>query len=808
MKNRTFKWYALGLGYFLGLCANVYIGQSMFLLCLLLVVSKVKDISFYCFVILCFVLGFSYGEKKELPSLPTWFVENQKEEYSALVEKAQSLPDKRWRLIVSDIKKKGENESLIGDGVIYLYYDKAENDNAPIEGMHVHFNEEITTINFGENKEILSSHQYWFDKNIFYSSYITMNKPNLTWSGEGSFLSRARERIYKKFVDICRDEKGEISQSHAFAIALIFGERFYFDTRTVNLFTSASLVHSIALSGMHLAFALMCAFAIGKITIYIYPNILYKLPFKLLVTSISIPLALLYFWIGNTPISLMRAGIMLFIIWFAMLKYKKFSLLDILMLAAILILIFIPSAWRDLGFQFSVLSVASIAFINPYLAEYNKKFLNYKDSKIKSLCKKIIFSLVSLLSISFGIQIFLYPLQSYTFGVISPHFFMNAFWLPLLQLVIMPLNFLALFIMPFEEISKVLLNKSTYLIEEVTRLLLYLEENSLLEMIQSYRFGLWQGIGYVLCLLLVYYRKILPRRKMIFFISLFLLISPFVANFIDKNIAKLEDRLVIRMINVGQGQSILLEYDGKRSLIDAGGVYGYRFDTGRDTIAKILTYQDNKKIDYAIVTHFDLDHAKGFFHIVEHFNIENFVYSSQSIEKDLAKYLLEEINKNEIKKVDVKIYDKIYLADYLYLEVLSPTSKEIYSEHSEELSSNNLSIVLRVVYKGRGIALLCGDIEKEGIDYILTDHADITADILIVPHHGSEDAYSEEFYERVNPKYALISSGRYNRYKFPHNKVTDYFLRRNIPILNTADTKDISFIFNKFNMLNQRYLEK
>ncbi len=808
MKNHPFKWYALGLGYFLGLCANVYIWQSIFLLCLICLVSKIKDISFYCFVILCFILGFLYGEKKEVPNLPNWFVENQKEEYSAFVEKAQSLPDKRWRLIVSDIKKKGENESLEGDGVIYLYYDKAENDDAPIEGMRIHFNEKITIINFGENKEILASHQYWFDKNIFYSGYVTMNKPNLTWSGEGSFLSRVRENIYKKFVDICRDEKGEISQAHAFAIALIFGERFYFDTRTVNLFTSASLVHSIALSGMHLAFAVMCAYVLGKVFVYIYPNILYKFPFKFLVTSISMPLALLYFWIGNTPISLMRAGIMLFIIWLAMLKYKKFSLLDILMLAATLILIFIPSAWRDLGFQLSVLSVASIAFINPYLTEYYNKFLNYKDSKIKSFCKKIIFSIFSLLSISFGIQVFLYPLQSYTFGLISPYFFMNALWLPLLQLVVMPLNFLALFSMPFVESSKFFLDQSTYIIQKFTTFLFYLDENSLLDMLQAYRFDLWQGIGYLLCLLTFLYRKVLPLKKSILFLSFALLLSPVLINFIDNSIAKLEDRLVIRMINVGQGQSILLEYNGKRSLIDAGGVYGYRFDTGRDTIAKILTYQNNKNLDYAIVTHFDLDHAKGFFHIVEHFDIENFLYSPKSTEKDLAKYLLEEVSKNKISKLEVKVHDKIHLADYLYLEVLSPTNKKISAEDTEELSSNNLSIVLRVVYKGRGVALLCGDIEKEGIDYILADNTDISADILVLPHHASQDAYNEKFYERVNPQHALISSGRYNRYKFPHDKVTEYFLRRNIPILNTATTKDITFIFNKFNMLNQRYLEK
>ncbi|MBI2446966.1 MAG: hypothetical protein HYV48_00245, partial [Candidatus Omnitrophica bacterium] len=91
-------------------------------------------------------------------------------------------------------------------------------------------------------------------------------------------------------------------------------------------------------------------------------------------------------------------------------------------------------------------------------------------------------------------------------------------------------------------------------------------------------------------------------------------------------------------------------------------------------------------------------------------------------------------------------------------------------EFMTETSSyeNDNSIVVKVIYKGKGI-LLCGDIEKAGIRNLLQyDEGLLNSTVLKVPHHGSyEEDESDIFFSRVSPRIAVIPEAERNKFNLP-----------------------------------------
>lgn len=74
---------------------------------------------------------------------------------------------------------------------------------------------------------------------------------------------------------------------------------------------------------------------------------------------------------------------------------------------------------------------------------------------------------------------------------------------------------------------------------------------------------------------------------------------------------------------------------------------------------------------------------------------------------------------------------------------------------------------------------------------------DLQAEILVLPHHGSENSYSEAFYSLVNPSYVLASCAKYNRFHFPAPVIRKYFETKNTAFLTTAEQGDIFLLYEK-----------
>jgi Predicted hydrolase (metallo-beta-lactamase superfamily) len=217
----------------------------------------------------------------------------------------------------------------------------------------------------------------------------------------------------------------------------------------------------------------------------------------------------------------------------------------------------------------------------------------------------------------------------------------------------------------------------------------------------------------------------------------------------------------MHVINIGQGDAILLSKDGKYALVDAGKTT-QKNDV--DSAAAITNYLDGlgvKKLEFMLISHQDYDHIGSAKEILSKYKVgtfydNGFVHTSATYEK-LMKY----VDENNIP------YKVVYAGktiaspwDGVSIKVLSP-AKDLTSDVNEN------SVVIKITY-GDVSYILTGDATTKTEEYILSTGADVSADILKVGHHGSYSSSSDAFLKKVNPGVYAVSVGKGNEYGHPH----------------------------------------
>lgn len=213
--------------------------------------------------------------------------------------------------------------------------------------------------------------------------------------------------------------------------------------------------------------------------------------------------------------------------------------------------------------------------------------------------------------------------------------------------------------------------------------------------------------------------------------------------------------LISHHIDVGQSDSEFIELpNGQTMLIDAGvSEYG-------DKIVNYIKDLGYSKIDYVIGTHPHADHIGGMQKVVESFDIENIYMPKASTNTKTYEKLLTAIQDKGLKIKTAKAGVTILEDKNLTIYMLAPNNDK-YS------NLNNYSAVVKITYKNKNF-LYMGDAEELSENEIL---GDVSADVIKVGHHGSNSSSSEDFVNRVNAKYAIISVGTDNKYKHPNEEI-------------------------------------
>ena len=234
--------------------------------------------------------------------------------------------------------------------------------------------------------------------------------------------------------------------------------------------------------------------------------------------------------------------------------------------------------------------------------------------------------------------------------------------------------------------------------------------------------------------------------------------------------ASQDGEMQVHFIDVGQGDSILVECDGEYMLIDAG----------ENSMGQLVTdYIKNRgitKLNYVIGTHPHSDHIGGLDTVIESMNIDKVIMPDKSTNTKTFEDVLTAI-KNKGLKVTAAAAGDTYKIGGGEFTILSPDR-----DYGEEL--NNWSVAVKLSYDNTNF-ILTGDLEKEAERSLCSSNIDLKADVLKLGHHGSSTSCSEEFLKAVAPAYAVISCGKDNSYGHPHNETMDNLKKYDIVVYRT-----------------------
>lgn len=226
----------------------------------------------------------------------------------------------------------------------------------------------------------------------------------------------------------------------------------------------------------------------------------------------------------------------------------------------------------------------------------------------------------------------------------------------------------------------------------------------------------------------------------------------------ENNIQINKNTLQVHFIDVGQGDSILIQVNNKNLLIDSGP------NKSEDKLKKYLKKLNISKFDYIIATHPHEDHIGNMSYIINNFDVLNFyapkVENSTKAFETMVESLIRKDLKIKVLKANIKSID---LGKNIVVDVFSPLSNSY-----EDL--NNYSPIVKISY-GNTSFLFTGDAEELSENEVLNAGFDLKCDVLKIGHHGSSSSTSEKFLKASNPSIAVISVGEDNTYGHPTDTV-------------------------------------
>jgi len=258
----------------------------------------------------------------------------------------------------------------------------------------------------------------------------------------------------------------------------------------------------------------------------------------------------------------------------------------------------------------------------------------------------------------------------------------------------------------------------------------------------------------------------------------------------DYNFTVSDAEFQVHVIDVGQGDSILVMADGKAMLIDAAE------SKSANKIISYLQAQNVTELEYAATTHLHADHIGGYPKVMSAVKPKTVIESicPESIlptTKVYEKYL-QGIEASGAKYQTMKAGDTFTLGN-ANITVLAPIS-----EHSASL--NNTSLVLRVQYDDV-VCIFTGDMELPEEKTVVASSVDLPehflkADFLKAGHHGSDTSSGEAFLAEVQPEYVGISCGVDNKYGHPAQSTLEHLRAYTDEVHITAEEGDVVFLYD------------
>jgi len=225
------------------------------------------------------------------------------------------------------------------------------------------------------------------------------------------------------------------------------------------------------------------------------------------------------------------------------------------------------------------------------------------------------------------------------------------------------------------------------------------------------------------------------------------------------------------ILDVGQGLSAVIRTHRHAMVYDAGPAWPGG-DAGTMTVRPYLRGEGIPALDVLVVSHGDLDHAGG---------------SAALLDRVTGRILAGPGTKVPGAEPEVCSAGTTWSWDGVRFEFLHPPTGHASTD-------NNASCVLRVDSR-YGSALLPGDIESSAEQVLIRMRAELDADVLVAPHHGSATSSSPGFVDATAPEWIVYASGYMNRWGFPRDEVQQRWDAAGAKAVNTARDGAVTFVF-------------
>ena len=535
-----------------------------------------------------------------------------------------------------------------------------------------------------------------------------------------------------------------------FAKALILGDRYDMSYELETELTTSGIIHLVAVSGLHVSVLFSLLFLLLGSRRVLTP--LVGTAFLVFVAAVS----------GFTP-SIVRACLMNGLMLFALFSGREPDSPTALAFAVMLMLGFNPLCVTSVGLQLSVASVIGILLFAQRISGWIQDLPVWGDVRRRTVKHYVRSTLAASLSVTLAATVTTAPLTAAYFGTVS----LVGMLTNLLTVGIANIVFAAsvaavvlafLWVTPAKLVVWVLAWGMRYIML-VAQVLSGFPLAAVYT--ESVYITVWLVGAYLLIALFLIFKGKHP------WILGGMLVGTLAFSVLLSWLEPKLDSLRITAVDVGQGQCIILQSDGRTYMVDCGGDTG---ETAADAAAEVLLSQGIFHLDGLVITHYDEDHVSGAPYLLSRIPADT-LYLPKTPG-------WESWTDNMIANTDGQV---CWLTEDTSVTWDNTQMRLICSDYTE--SSNESSLC--VLYQNNNCdILITGDRTAAGeADLLLDGISDI--DILVAGHHGAATSTSSYLLKMTRPELVLISAGKDNRYNHPSQAVLERLVEFGCAVLRT-----------------------